>query len=516
MSLKLLKKQAEQALRSIEVGKEYSSKYVVNRLDSAWDKHPKDQVIANVRSVLVKMASRKDSFNQNEITDLYNKFYNIAGGSTSFRDELGDLLRDGFGKSAEPVKGELAKFAADTAKPVSISEKSALSDAFSVLFSFGSNDDSGTYNKNLVKKAERLVSLELNSLGIKPDMVKMATGNDHFILCNAYYKNPDFTTTHVSIPVQVSNGSVSIPSQIISNGELQSLSKENILVSLKSSQKQIKETANQKYSGLRKQDSVNIPSAKLPSALKEKLDISEEVILASSRYSPEQIRLATSVVATEVSSWGTRPQVKFAGTTDRGMTMMVKTATSKGEKSFVVPVEISNSKVIMPSEFAAGSVKYSFSSEGFNSFLGDSKPVNSGFTFSRDMDELQKLSYSELMNVVIDGVSRGDYKASEDALSTVSAKYGPEKFKTALEDFQKILKVSKRSENEDLIRAALQRGDLIRTRNSVELFSPKLGLPLSKLAFDEKGRVVPKFRTEKRELDSIDGTIISTSKIVMS
>jgi hypothetical protein len=297
---------------------------------------------------------------------------------------------------------------------------------------------------------------------------------------------------------------------------LQSLSKENILVSLKSSQKQVKEAANQKYSGLRKQDSLSTPSARLPSALKEKLDISEEVILASSKYSPDQIRLATSVVATEVASWGTRPQVKFAGTTDRGMTMMVKTATSKGEKSFVVPVEISNSKVVMPSEFVADSTKYSFSSEGFNSFLGDSRAVNSTFTFSRDIDELQKLSYAELMNVVIDGVSRGDYKASEDALSTVSSKYGPEKFKTALEDFQKILKISKRSENEDLIKAALQRGDLIRTRNSVELFSPKLGLPLSKLAFDEKGRVVPKFRTEKRDLDSIDGTVISTSKIVMS
>jgi hypothetical protein len=50
----------------------------------------------------------------------------------------------------------------------------------------------------------------------------------------------------------------------------------------------------------------------------------------------------------------------------------------------------------------------------------------------------------------------------------------------------------------------------------VEWFCPKLGLPLSKVAFDEKGRPVPKFRNEKRNLESIDGTVISTSKIVMS
>ena len=153
MSLKLLKKQAETALRSLEVGKEYPSRYVVDRFESAWEKNQKDQVIGNMRSVIVKMASKKQYFSQNEITDLYNRFNNISGGATSFRDELGDLLRDSYGKLPELVRSDISKTAADMSKPVSVSEKTALSDAFSVLFSFGSNDDSGTYNKNLVKKA---------------------------------------------------------------------------------------------------------------------------------------------------------------------------------------------------------------------------------------------------------------------------------------------------------------------------------------------------------------------------
>jgi hypothetical protein len=67
-----------------------------------------------------------------------------------------------------------------------------------------------------------------------------------------------------------------------------------------------------------------------------------------------------------------------------------------------------------------------------------------------------------------------------------------------------------------MIKEAIRRGDLIRTKNSVEWFCPKLGLPLSKVAFDERGRPVPKFRNEKRGLDSIEGTVISTSKIIMS
>jgi hypothetical protein len=515
MSLKLLKKQAESALRSLEIGREYPSNYVLSRFDTAWENNQKDQVIGNMRSVIKKVASRQQYITQNEITSLYDRFSNISGGATAFRDELGDLLRDGYGKLPEPKKTEISKTAADMQKAVSLTGTTPLSDAFSVLFSFGSNDDSGTYNKNLVKKAERLVTLELNSMGIKPDMVKTVTGNDHYILCNAYYKNPDFTTSYVSIPVQVSNGAVGIPSEVVSEGNLVKLNKENVLVTLKTAQKKQKDTNLSKYADLRQTESVSIPSVAAPTGLKEKFEMSEEVLLASSKYSPAQIKLAHSVVSTEVSSWGARAQVKFSGTSKKGMSFMVKTATSAGERSFVVPVEMVGEKVLMPSEFASGNSKYDFSTSGYSEFLAGARQVNNA-AFSRESDELGKLSYAQLMDVVIDGVAKKDYKASEDALSTIGTKFGPERFKMALEDFQKMIKTASQSFNQDLIKEAVKRGDLIRTRNSVEWFCPKLGLPLSKIAFDERGRPVPKFRNEKRGLDSIEGTVISTSKIVMS
>ena len=169
----------------------------------------------------------------------------------------------------------------------------------------------------------------------------------------------------------------------------------------------------------------------------------------------------------------------------------------------------------MPSEFVSNSSKYDFSPHGYAEFLSGAK-VSVASTFSRDTDELGRLSYPQLMDVMIDGVSKKDYKASEDALSAIGSKFGPERFKTALEDFQKILKTASQSFDQDIIKTAVKRGDLIRSKNSVEWFCPKLGLPLSKIAFDEKGRPVPKFRSEKRNLESIDGTVISTSKIVMS
>lgn len=514
MSLKLLKKQAQQALHSIENGKEYPSQWVMNRFDTAWDKNQKDQVIGNMRSVLSKVASKKDYFSQKEITNLYDKFSNIAGGDSQFRNELGDLLLEGYGKTAGAKKTELSKTASDLKSAVSINEKSKLSDAFGVLFSFGSNDDSGLVNKNLLKKAERLTSLELNAIGIKPDMVSAVKSNEHFILCNAYFKNRDFSSSHVSIPVQISEGSVSIPNQVISGADLVKLNKENVLVLLKSAQHEKKQKDISKFSQLRQYEVIKTPDVKVPAPLMEKLNISEELILASNKYSGDQVKLASSVVSNEVLSWGARAQIKFAGTNDKGLSFLVKTATSLGEKSFVVPVQVTGNKVAMPSEFISDSTKFDFSKEGYSQFLSGGKVANA--SFSRDFDDLAKLTYAQLMDVVIDGVSKKDYKASEDALSVVGSKFGPERFKTALEDFQKLVKVASKTLDQDLIKTAVKNGHLIRTKNSVEWFCPKLGLPLSKIAFDEKGRPVPKFRNEKRDLESIDGTYISNSKVVIS
>lgn len=520
MSINKIKKEAMNAISSIENGREFPSSYVVSRLDKAWDLHQKDQVIGNIRSVLTKVASKSNYISQKDITKIYDRFSNISGGNTSFREELGDLLMPGYGQVSGPIKADISKTAADMGKPVSLSgQKSELSDAFSVLFSMGS-EQIGTYNKNLVKKAERLVSLELNSIGLNPDLIQTVTGNEHYILCNAYYRNPDFTTSHVSIPVQISNGSIELPTQMINDGSLVKLNKENILVSLKTASKSKKESNVNKYSGMRQESAVNLPRVNVPKPLKEEFSMSEEVVLAASKYSPEQIKIATSMLAIESSDWGCNTQIKFAGINDRGMSFLMKVATSKGNQELIVPVEVKDSRINIPSTFISKDSKkeYDFSRTGFYSFASDNlvQPEKTG-VFYRERDELVRLSYNQLMDVVIDGVSKKDFKASEDAISAIADKFGPEKQKIALEEFQKLLKVaSTHNNNESLIKEAVRRGDLIKKSNSIELYSPRFGLPLSKLEFDEKGRLMPKYRKAQNDMSSIDGTILSSSKIVMS
>lgn len=516
MSITNLKKQAEQALRAMEIGKEFPAKYVVGRFDAAWDRNQKDQVIGNMRNVICKMASRQSFFTQNEITAVYDKFSNISGGGSAFREELGDLIRDGYGKVAEREVAGLSKTAADMSKAVTTNEKSALADAFGVLFSFGGNGDNGVVSGTLVKKAERLVSLELNAMGLRADHIKTVTSNEHFILCNAYYRNSDQSVGHVSIPVQISNGSVSIPDQVVSGGELIKLNKQNVLVTLKTANKAKKDTNISKYADARQTDIISTPMVKAPTALQPMIDLSDEALLASSQYTQDQIRMASSVVSTEVSGWGARAQVKFAGTNKRGLSFTVKTATSAGERAFVVPVEIQNNRVAMPSEFAANGQRYDFSADGYQTFLAGAKSATASATFSRETDELERLSYSGLMDVVISGVASGDDKASSDALNAVASKFGPDQYKIAFDDYLKLLKTASQTFDQDVIKTAIKAGHLIRSKNSVEWFCPKLGLPLSKIAFDEMGRPVPKFRNEKRDLETLGDVGFSTSKILIS
>ena len=50
---------------------------------------------------------------------------------------------------------------------------------------------------------------------------------------------------------------------------------------------------------------------------------------------------------------------------------------------------------------------------------------------------------------------------------------------------------------------------------SVELYSPKLALPLSKITFDDKGRVIAKGRRSKSD-NMIQDAAISSSRIILT
>ena len=67
-----------------------------------------------------------------------------------------------------------------------------------------------------------------------------------------------------------------------------------------------------------------------------------------------------------------------------------------------------------------------------------------------------------------------------------------------------------------MIKSAVNRGDLISIPTSTELYSPRFGMPLSKLDFDEKGKLLLRRRAAKQDNLQDSGSGISSYNIVLT
>jgi len=122
------------------------------------------------------------------------------------------------------------------------------------------------------------------------------------------------------------------------------------------------------------------------------------------------------------------------------------------------------------------------------------------------------------MDRVITAAATKDFQEAEDAIGVISEKFGTELAKEALGKYGNLLKHAsplsdKRSE---FIKMAEKKRQLIKIPTSVELYNPKLGLPVSKIDFDHEGNMYPRGRTPKFDNLNQDIPLISTSKIVLS
>ena len=220
MSLTKIVKNAKNILDKMDNGKKYPTGYVANRLEACASLNPGDQLVANMHDVIKKIASKQSMISQKEIGDLYNKFYGFSNGDSAFRIELSQFLPDNFNHIKKASYADNSERVSQDNASVSTSEKTDLSRAFERVFELNQSKAFSTQNKSLHKKAINFVELELKSLGIEPHSVQVSTENDHYILCTAQFKNNDFTTSSLNIPVQVSNGLATLPKSFISTARL--------------------------------------------------------------------------------------------------------------------------------------------------------------------------------------------------------------------------------------------------------------------------------------------------------
>lgn len=521
--------QARKALRLIEEGETYTSDYIIKRFAASAERNPNDQLIGNMRDVLIKRASSKMFFNQAEIGELYSKMYGLSGGHTAFRNELGDLL---------PNSLQLAKVAHsgsdirrhEEVNPEPIYKDSELSNAFSVIFSMGSNSAFGSFKEADSNAVQQVVFSKLSKLGKTPISIKVAGQNEHFALATALYQDRNHNQLALQIPVPLSGGQPQEPTLMVEAGQLIDLNKENLYVHLKESSHYKKASAKARIGGDVGRDRVEIDKAVIPASLEKWADFDTDMIRAGKHFSPEQVNLGASMVSSEIASYTkVRSQVKVAKSDPSGIVFKATFPTPRGGNVTIdVPVEYHNGRPILPSRFAVNaSLKddihsyFDFDKRGFESLwqqLSDGDIADSYNRVSRVHSEMGKMSYHQLMDQIITAAAKKDYAMAEDAIGVIRDNHGEDLALKALNKYASLLKYTSptSSKRGEFVKQAKARGELIEIPTSVEPYAPKLGLPLSKIDFDSEGVMYPKGRVPKYDNQNDEIQVIQTSKIYLS
>ena len=517
--IKDIARQAEQALDRIKNGKTFPATYVVARLEAALEKHPKDALIGHMRDVISKRAGKESFFNQREIAETYDHLYGMSGGNSRFREEAGDLLPDSHASiiANDPAGAANARIPYEKALEPMFGQ-TKLSEELSGVFSLNKKGSFSAFSDNTFRKAEKFTKLQLTSLGCVPQTVKSIKSNEHFILCTASVDTSDFTQVEVPVPVQITSGIPSLPTHFVQDDKLVKLNKENLYVFVKDKNNFKKKMSREQFEGQRSFGELSTEAAVVPSALEAYANLEDSLVEAATSYSKDQINMARSVVASQMASFGIpNAQIKVAESNDKTLTFNSDIPTNMGRVVISVPVDMPNGMPVIPGKFKAAGQVYSLNEKGLRQVIEKAGANDSMNTVSREVEAMGRLSYDQLIDQVTSGVEGGNLRVAEDALATIQSKFGGQKYISALDMFSKLLKHSSgNTERDEHIKNALERGDLIRVPTSVQLYCPKLGLPVSKVAFDYKGRPVPATRAVKG--DSLEGTgaMISASKVVLS
>jgi hypothetical protein len=244
-------------------------------------------------------------------------------------------------------------------------------------------------------------------------------------------------------------------------------------------------------------------------------ELEDNLVAAATHFSPAQVRVATNVVSLEFAGLVKNPQVKVASSNPRTLTFDVRIPTTLGDVAVQVPVDMPNGSPVIPTQFQYNGASYKLNESSVSKVA--SFGAQKGTLVSREVEEMSRLSFGQLMDRISSGASNGDLKMAEDALSTINARFGGEQYVAALNQFSSLLKhASGNSDREKMIKQALANGTLIKVSTSTEPYCPKLGLPASKVGFDEMGRPVPLRRLASVEDLEETGASISSYSIKLS
>ena len=519
MEIKKLLKQAQNALKYLEGGKEYPTSLIYGKVSMAAEKHNRDILLNTMRDVLEKKAQTQQFISEKEISDLYNSLYKYSGSHSEFRNELGYLLPENFGAAKAPERGaEYSRI--DMGKkiePIQDMDRGFYEDSYAISSSLTSYPKGAfaSISDPIIKKAEKFAKVQLKSVGCPPVSVKAITKNAHFVLCNATYPTQNNREATIKVPVQIENGFPLLPSHFIDGENLIELNKTNIFAHIKNTDTHLQKEARSKFGELRSQGFVSIERTDLSNRISKWANFEQEIIDASTKYDKNVVKLANNILSMEMKSFGlSNPQVKLANSYENGLIFDAEINTPNGKTKIEIPVEVVNNQPIPPLKFSYNNQTINFDKKGFSHLFNIKKTAGK---ISLNTDYSENFDYNQLMNIMIVSANNGDFKGAEDALYSIQSKYSGQQSINAISKYSQLLKNnSENKERDAFVKAAVQRGDLIKTPTSFDLYSPKFKMPLSKLSFDAMGNLIPNYRSQQDNQKDSEKFSISTHQIKLT
>lgn len=516
--IKKIAREAQRALDKLANGKSYPAKYVCERIELAKKNNPGDVVLGYARDIFNKRASYQQFFTEKEITEVYNQISGLSSGNSVFREMLGDMMSQSPVVSMAPKKASLESRISYENELKPLYGESELSKELSGVFSLDKKASFSALSDTTLTKAAKFAKVQLTALGCTPSNVSVVKSNEHFVLCTASVDTSDFTQVNVPIPVQITNGIPSLPQAFIQDDKLVKLNKENLYVFIKDTNNYRKKAAQSSFAGQRASGSIKIDTPDVPEALSRYADLDNQLIAAASAFSSNEVSRANAVVASELSALGLRnTQLKLAGSDSKNLHYQANIPSPNGQVCADISVSMSGGNPLIPTTFKVAGETFKLNRTGLRSAIRKAEAAGVYNKISREIESMDRLNYSQLIGEMESGIANSDFRRAEDALSSIQARFEPAKHLAALDHYSKLLKHASSSSSRDaLIKAAVDRGDLISIPTSVQLYCPKLGLPVSKVAFDHKGRPVPATRELTSGGLSETGAMISSSKISLS
>lgn len=450
-------------------GKEYFISTVLGRLDDAAATLPHDAAIRTAQAALRKRLEKEGSLGtitQKQFQSLYDDVCAL-GNKTAFRELLGDLLITAAPESVAHYNEDFASSRRDSDSLLNLADETLVGE-FSSLW--GNTSTAGDRTASFGKDS---LQVHFASLGFGSPVAEVVGRTEDFMMFSVQADSPigRFTTY---VPIEVSQGSVLMPSVFASEKGFSQLTKDNLLVYARDLQSgAIKLASPQKLlAGLTAVAEASRPSLSVKTASGEDIALSsptlyqtvsdyadntdelshtelptplvglvtaelkDALVEAGLGFDKNTIITAKTVVTDHIRSAGLRVErIAVDSEFDGGIVISAAVIGSGGKKTLQVPVEIIGGQVLMPSVFTSGTLVEAFDTASLKRFASSSDVGIFNAAFSNKSG----WSYKDLYAHVIKNASYGNFVEAEDAMAVIAEQYGPEFHRAAFTDLSDIL-----------------------------------------------------------------------------